>query len=84
MAGNFSCEIEPDGKVHIQGSTLGGKTVRKRSQVFHMKLQQICPPGQFTLTFSLPGPVDPRLFSPNFRSDGIFEAIVIKESNAQR
>ncbi|KAL5845512.1 hypothetical protein ACOSQ4_011470 [Xanthoceras sorbifolium] len=74
----FSCEIESDGKVHIQGSTSGGKTIRKRSRVFRMKFQQLCPPGPFTVSFSLPGPVDPRLFSPNFRSDGIFEGVVIK------
>lgn len=75
---HFSCEIESDGKVHIQGSTSGGKTIRKSSRVFHMRLHQTCPPGQFTLDFSLPGPVDPRLFSPDFRCDGIFEAVVIK------
>ncbi|KAL5778416.1 hypothetical protein ACOSP7_011342 [Xanthoceras sorbifolium] len=74
----FSCEIESDGKVHIQGSTSGGETIRKRSRVFQMKFQQLCPPGPFTVSFSLPGPVDPRLFSPNFRSDGIFEGVVIK------
>ncbi|GAV65836.1 hypothetical protein CFOL_v3_09350 [Cephalotus follicularis] len=74
----FSCEIEPDGKVHIKGSTTGGKTVKKRSRVFQMKFQQLCPPGPFTLTFSLPGPVDPRLFSPTFRSDGVFEGVIIK------
>ncbi|KAK3232062.1 hypothetical protein Dsin_003943 [Dipteronia sinensis] len=75
----FSCEIESDGKVHIQGSISGGKTIRKRSRVFQMKFQQLCPAGLFTVSFSLPGPVDPRLFSPNFRSDGIFEGVVIKD-----
>ncbi|KAI9200327.1 hypothetical protein LWI28_006078 [Acer negundo] len=75
----FSCEIESDGKVHIQGSTSGGKTIRKRSRVFQMKFQQLCPAGPFTVSFRLPGPVDPRLFSPNFRSDGIFEGVVIKD-----
>ncbi|KDP36748.1 hypothetical protein JCGZ_08039 [Jatropha curcas] len=74
----FSCEIESDGKVHIQGSLSGGRTIRKRSRAFKMKFQQMCPPGPFTLSFSLPGPVDPRLFSPNFRTDGIFEAVIIK------
>ncbi|KAM7259697.1 hypothetical protein ACFE04_015438 [Oxalis oulophora] len=75
----FSCEIEPDGKVHIRGFIIGGETIKKRSRVFHMKYQRLCPPGEFTLSFSLPGPVDPRLFSPNFRSDGILEGIVIKD-----
>lgn len=74
----FSCEIETNGNVRIQGSTSGGKTIKKRSRVFEMKLQQLCPSGPFSVCFSLPGCVDPRLFSPNFRSDGIFEGIVIR------
>lgn len=75
----FSCEIESNGKVHLQGFTSGGNPIKKRSRVFQMKLQQLCPPGPFTLSFSLPGPVDPRLFAPNFGSDGIFEGIIIKQ-----
>ncbi|XP_059636740.1 increased DNA methylation 3-like isoform X2 [Cornus florida] len=77
--GQFSCEIEPGGKVHVRGVTsTGGRTVSKHSRVFEMKFQQQCPPGPFTLSFCLPGPVDPRLFSPNFRSDGILEGVVVK------
>ncbi|KVI05146.1 increased DNA methylation 3-like [Cynara cardunculus var. scolymus] len=77
--GQFSCEIERDGRVHVRGETsTGGKTVSRHSRVFEMKFQQQAPPGPFSLSFSLPGPVDPRLFYPNFRSDGIFEAIVMK------
>ncbi|CAA3000853.1 Hypothetical predicted protein [Olea europaea subsp. europaea] len=77
--GQFSCEVERDGKVIIKGVTSTGvKTVSKYSRVFEMKFQQQCPPGTFTLCFSLPGPVDPRLFSPYFRSDGILEGVVAK------
>ncbi|PIN06405.1 hypothetical protein CDL12_21035 [Handroanthus impetiginosus] len=77
--GEFSCEIQRDGKVCVRGvTTTGGKTVTKYSRVFEMKFQQQCPPGPFTLFFSLPGPVDPRLSAPIFRSDGIFEAVVAK------
>lgn len=79
LAGQFSCEVERDGKVSIKGVTSTGvKTVSKYSRVFEMKFQQQCPPGTFTLCFSLPGPVDPRLFSPYFRSDGILEGVVAK------
>ena len=78
VAGEVSCEIECDGKVHIQGSTAGGKIIKKRSREFHMKTQNLCPSGPFTVSFNLPGPVDPRLFSPNFRDDGIFEAVIVK------
>nr|XP_027092914.1 increased DNA methylation 3-like [Coffea arabica] len=77
--GEFSCEVERDGNVHVRGvTTTGARTVSRNSQVYGMKFQQQCPPGPFTLSFSLPGPVDPRLFSPNFRSDGIFEGVVVK------
>ncbi|VVA23192.1 Hypothetical predicted protein [Prunus dulcis] len=75
----FNCEIESNGKIHLQGVTSGGNPIRKRSRVFQMKLQQLCPPGPFTLSFSLPGPVDPRLFAPNFGPDGIFEGVIIKD-----
>ncbi|KAM7517392.1 hypothetical protein LguiA_006975 [Lonicera macranthoides] len=77
--GEFSCEIERDGKVHIKGVTsTGGKLVKRQSRVFEMKFQQQSPPGPFMLSFSLPGPVDPRLFFPKFRSDGILEAVIAK------
>ncbi|KAF7803640.1 increased DNA methylation 3-like isoform X1 [Senna tora] len=65
--GQFSCEIESDGRVHIRGLLTGGRTIRKQSRVFEMKVHHLCPPGPFTLSFSLPGAVDPRLLAPNFR-----------------
>ncbi|EPS65494.1 hypothetical protein M569_09287 [Genlisea aurea] len=77
--GEFRCGIQREGKVCVQGITsTGGKIVTKYSRVFEMKLQQQCPPGPFKILFSLPGPVDPRLFAPCFRSDGIFEGVVAK------
>ncbi|XP_057490899.1 increased DNA methylation 3-like isoform X2 [Actinidia eriantha] len=77
--GLFSCEIEREGKVHVRGVTsTGGRTVSRHSRVYEMKFQQQCPPGPFAISFHLPGPVDPRLFSPHFRSDGILEGIIMK------
>ncbi|RDX64431.1 Increased DNA methylation 3, partial [Mucuna pruriens] len=75
----FSCDIESDGRVQIKGVLSGGTIITKQSRVFQMKTRQLCSPGPFTLSFSLPGPVDPRLFAPNFRADGIFEGVVIKQ-----
>lgn len=75
----FSCDIESSGRVHIKGVVNGGQTITRQSRVFQMKFRQLCAPGPFTLSFCLPGPVDPRLFAPNFRSDGIFEGVVIKQ-----
>ncbi|KAL3845911.1 hypothetical protein ACJIZ3_003314 [Penstemon smallii] len=77
--GEFSCEVQRDGKVCIRGvTTTGGKTVLKYSRAFEMKFQQQSAPGPFMIFFCLPGPVDPRLFSPSFRSDAIFEGVVAK------
>jgi hypothetical protein len=78
FADQFSCDIESDGKVEIRGLLSGIRTIATQSRVFQMKTQQLCSPGPFTISFSLPGPVDPRLFAPNFRDDGIFEGVVIK------
>ncbi|KAJ0024943.1 hypothetical protein Pint_09182 [Pistacia integerrima] len=71
------CEMHRDGKVHIQGVITDGTTL-KDSNAYQMKVQQLCPPGPFTISFNLPGPVDPRLFSPSFRPDGILEVVVMK------
>ncbi|KAB2626272.1 hypothetical protein D8674_017932 [Pyrus ussuriensis x Pyrus communis] len=65
-------------KISNGNGNSGGNPIRKRSRVFEMKLQQLCPAGPFTLSFSLPEPVDPRLFAPNFGSDGIFEGVIVK------
>ncbi|CAH8347039.1 unnamed protein product [Eruca vesicaria subsp. sativa] len=78
--GEFSCEIASDGKVTLEGSIkTGQKTIERHSRVFKMINRKLCPSGPFKLSFNLPGPVDPRLVSPNFRSDGIFEAVVIRQ-----
>ncbi|XP_057423985.1 increased DNA methylation 2-like [Lotus japonicus] len=75
----FSCEVDTDGKVLISGATTTGeKTVSRYSQVFDMQTQNLCPPGPFSITFQLPGPVDPHQFSGNFGTDGILEGIVMK------
>lgn len=80
IAGEFSCEVENDGKVLIRGVTVTGeKTVCRYSQTFEMQSQNLCPPGHFSISFKLPGPVDPQQFSGNFGTDGILEGIVMKE-----
>nr|DAD22320.1 TPA_asm: hypothetical protein HUJ06_023783 [Nelumbo nucifera] len=42
----------------------------------HVSFLAVCPPGPFTISFSLPVPVDPRLFLPDLRSDGILEVVM--------
>ncbi|KAG8374346.1 hypothetical protein BUALT_Bualt11G0122200 [Buddleja alternifolia] len=76
---DFSCEVESDGRVIIKGVTVTGeRTVEKYSQKFEMQTQNLCSPGPFTISFTLPGPVDPLQFHGNFASDGILEGIALK------
>ncbi|XAR52578.1 hypothetical protein NMG60_11020721 [Bertholletia excelsa] len=76
----FSCEVENDGKVLIRGvTTTGQRTISMWSEVFKMQSHNLCPPGHFSISFKLPGPVNPQQFSGNFGTDGILEGIVMKE-----
>ncbi|PSR86825.1 Increased DNA methylation like [Actinidia chinensis var. chinensis] len=74
---NINCDIERDGRVHIHGSVTSG-VLKDSTTVYEMTVQELSPPGRFTITFNLPGPVDPRLASPNFRSDGVLEIVIFK------
>ena len=78
LAGKVKCEIHRDGRVHIEGAITGVGVLKDSSTIYQMKVQQLCPPGPFTISFNLPGPVDPRLSSPTFRPDGILEVVVMK------
>ncbi|KAB2612334.1 hypothetical protein D8674_034650 [Pyrus ussuriensis x Pyrus communis] len=84
LRGNIKCVIQRDGRVHIQGVMNGVELLRNSSTVYHMRVQQLCPPGPFAVSFSLPGPVDPRLFSPHFRHDGLLEIVVPKLSKLSK
>ncbi|KAL5700546.1 hypothetical protein ACHQM5_025973 [Ranunculus cassubicifolius] len=73
------CEIGRNGKVLVKGISLTGqKKVCISSQIFEMQTQNLPPPGPFSISFQLPGPVEPRGFIGNFRNDGIFEGIVLR------
>lgn len=74
----IKCEIQREGRVCIQGVIPEIAIPSDTGCLYRMQVQQLCPPGPFSITFNLPGQVDPRLFSPNFRSDGIFEVVVVK------
>lgn len=80
MAGEFKCEVEGDGKVTIRGTTTTGEAcIVKDQRVFNMMSQFLCPPGPFTVSFRLPGPVEPSQFTGTFGSDGILEGVVMKQ-----
>ncbi|KAK8648834.1 hypothetical protein V6N13_129576 [Hibiscus sabdariffa] len=81
----LKCEIQRDGKVRIQGViTQGTGMLEGISSKCEMKVEKFCRPGPFTISFNLPGSVDPRLFSPKFRPDGILEVVVMKSMNPGR
>lgn len=76
---DFSCDVDPSGKITIKGvTTTGEKVVCKYSQVFTMMSQNMPPPGHFSVEFELPGPVNNHSFTGNFGIDGILEGIVKK------
>ncbi|XP_073146504.1 increased DNA methylation 2-like [Henckelia pumila] len=76
---DFSCEVESDGKVVIKGVTVTGeRTIVKHCQTFQMQSQNLCPPGHFSISFNLPGPVDPMQFHGTFATDGIFQGMAMK------
>ncbi|XVF31309.1 hypothetical protein REPUB_Repub16aG0134700 [Reevesia pubescens] len=75
---DFNCDIEPDGKVLIRGiSTTGEELVCKNFQIFHMLTQNLAPPGPFTVSFQLPGPVNPQVVT-SLLANGLLEVIVKK------
>lgn len=75
----FSWYIEPNGKIFIKGvTTTGEKKVYKHNMVFEMLTQNLCPPGEFSISFQLPGPIDPQQINAVFGTDGIFEGVVKK------
>lgn len=79
-AGAFQCEVESDGRVVIKGETVTGeKKIYRFTQTFVMQTQNMCPPGPFSISFQLPGPVDPQKFSGSFGQDAILEGIVMKK-----
>ncbi|XP_057490550.1 increased DNA methylation 3-like [Actinidia eriantha] len=78
-ARDLKCDIHADGRVHIEG-VVGDARIVKDKSAYDMKVKQLCPSGPFTVTFDLPGPVDPRLSFFNFRGDGILEVVVLSKS----
>lgn len=77
--GEFSCEIELDGKVILEGlSIIGCNMIKRYFWVFKMNIWKFCLFGLFKLLFRFLGLVDLWLFFFNFWLDGIFEVVVIR------
>ncbi|VVB03879.1 unnamed protein product [Arabis nemorensis] len=74
----FKCDIGDDGLIVIKGTTTTGEeTVCRHSQVFKMLTQNLGPPGPFTISFKLPGPVNNEEFSGKLEF-GVLEGKVKK------
>ncbi|CAI9102256.1 OLC1v1000498C2 [Oldenlandia corymbosa var. corymbosa] len=76
----FTCDVQPSGAITIKGKTAtGGETVCKDSMVFRMQTQNLSPPGEFSISFRLPVPIDHKQpVKGVFGTDGVFEALVKK------
>lgn len=62
----------------IKGATTTGEeTVCRHSQVFKLLTHNMCPPGHFTVSFKLSGPVNNQDFTGKFE-DGVLEGVVKK------
>ncbi|KAH7549995.1 hypothetical protein JRO89_XS13G0117200 [Xanthoceras sorbifolium] len=78
--GNFKLDMEVDGKICVEGIVSEAVMVQYFPLVHqNIKAQQLCLPGPFTISFTLPGPVDPRLTDVAFRLNGTVEVIVMKQ-----
>ncbi|TXG74150.1 hypothetical protein EZV62_002729 [Acer yangbiense] len=72
------CKIRLDGTVHIKGVVVATDAAMKYSSMRHQMIFWQLSPGPFTVSFTLPGPVDPHLAKFVFRPDGILEVVVMK------
>ncbi|XP_058220509.1 increased DNA methylation 3-like isoform X1 [Rhododendron vialii] len=72
---NLRCNVQADGRVNIDG-LVRDSSLLNDMRSYEMKVERLCPRGPFSVAFNLPGPVDPRLCSLNFRPDGILEVVV--------
>ncbi|KAK2642377.1 hypothetical protein Ddye_024140 [Dipteronia dyeriana] len=67
------CKIKLDGTVRIKGVAVTTDAAMKYLSIGHQMIFWQLSPGPFTVSFTLPGPVDPHLAKFVFRPDGILE-----------
>ncbi|KAK4854347.1 hypothetical protein QYF36_022605 [Acer negundo] len=64
--------MERNGHVCIKGVMLGSGILENSSFVFQMHVEQICPPGPFKISFTLPGEIDARMVTSTYLSGAYF------------
>lgn len=78
----FSCELDMNGEVVISGMIVTGeKMIHRLGEVFVRKTENLYQPSPFSLSFQLPGPIDPVQSNLNFGRDAIFKGVVKKQMN---
>lgn len=76
---SLECDVASDGHVKIQGYTTTGESVVYRNGMrFQMVTQNLPPPGYFSVSFKLSGPVESQQLTARLGIDGIFEGVVKK------
>ncbi|PIA46610.1 hypothetical protein AQUCO_01500268v1 [Aquilegia coerulea] len=76
--GKLECVVSPSGQVTIKGFTMTGEDyVWKGEQIFEMLTKHLAPCGEFSISFKLPGAVESRAYTCNFK-DGLLEFMVGK------
>ncbi|KAF8023037.1 hypothetical protein BT93_F0508 [Corymbia citriodora subsp. variegata] len=79
---SFNCELDVDGEVVISGMiAVGEKMIHRLGEVFVRKMENPHQPRPFSLSFQLPGPIDPGQLNMNFGRGTIFEGVVKKQMN---
>ncbi|RWR93732.1 increased DNA methylation 2-like protein [Cinnamomum micranthum f. kanehirae] len=86
--GKFVYSIKDERKMILRGVTVTGwKMLVRQSRQLDLQRDQLCPPGEFSVVFQLPGPVESKEMTSNLGSDGVFVGVVKKKvegcSNAE-
>ncbi|KAK9075186.1 hypothetical protein SSX86_003507 [Deinandra increscens subsp. villosa] len=78
---NLRLDIQSDGRVEIKGLIRDSEFINNQTtNKYKPRVQQLPPAGNFSVSFNLPGRVDPRLVSPTFGKSGILEVVVMKHT----
>ncbi|KAL8088488.1 hypothetical protein AgCh_038315 [Apium graveolens] len=73
---DLKCSVRDDGRVKVEGM-VKDTSLQDANVLYEAKMQECSPPGHFSISFNLPGPVDPRLVQLSYKQ-GILEVTVMK------
>ncbi|KAJ8622662.1 hypothetical protein MRB53_031191 [Persea americana] len=80
MATEFVCSIKDERKMILRGVTVTGwKMLVRQSRQLDLHRDQLCPPGEFSVVFQLPGPVESKEMTCNLGREGVFVGVAKKK-----